>query len=95
MVIYFLWFPCIVFQESALEAAADWINKNQSISVGFKLKTFDGGIDEQSCAIIAQVFFWNLALTRKSQKKPLIWYLQGFTSFKHKILIDAVRIVQR
>eukprot|EP00112_Aurelia_sp_Birch-Aquarium-sp1_P017721 Seg4137.2 transcript_id=Seg4137.2/GoldUCD/mRNA.D3Y31 product="Glutamate receptor 3.1" protein_id=Seg4137.2/GoldUCD/D3Y31 len=40
--------------ESALVAAVDWMNKNQSITVGFKLKTFDGGNDEQSCAKIAQ-----------------------------------------
>ena len=64
------------FQESALTAAADWVNKNQSISVGFRLKTFDGGIDEQSCAIIAQVFFLKFCFDQKLNGRHIIRHLE-------------------
>ncbi|XP_065068364.1 uncharacterized protein LOC135693734 [Rhopilema esculentum] len=40
--------------ENALQTAVDWINKNQTISVGFKLESFDGGEDDKSCSAVAQ-----------------------------------------
>ena len=40
-------------------AAVDWLNKNQSIAVGFKLEAYDGGISEQDCAAVAKVISLN------------------------------------
>ena len=44
-----------VFQESALRAAVDWLNENRSFTIGFKMETYSGGLDEQDCATVARV----------------------------------------
>ncbi len=44
-----------MLQENALKATVDWINKNQSLAIGFKLISLDGGNDGDRCGSLAQV----------------------------------------
>ena len=41
-----------------MTAAVDWLNKNQSFSIGLELATYDSGLDEQECAAVAQVVIY-------------------------------------
>ena len=45
----------LFIQESALQAAVSWVNKNDSLTVGFDVTPIDTGLFSSNCSALAKV----------------------------------------